>query len=284
MPLLYLRAQFIREFPAVILINRPQTPKAAIGRVIIKYMIYDIAGFRVQLNNKYPFTEKFCQKYLAEDQITPPDISATVTEEEFAREKELSPNFSDGYIENICLYRSLCLQIPKYSRMLLHASVLEYDGTGYAFLGRSGTGKSTHTRLWLKYIQNTRVLNGDKPILQEQEDHFIAYGTPWQGKEGWGCKGQAPLKGLCFLEQAKENTIRKLSPAETASRLFLQILMPQEEETTVATLDLADHLIQKTPAYLLKCDISETAVKTSFEYMTGQSYEEKRKVEEKDEN
>ena len=240
-------------------------------------MIYDIAGFRVQLNNKYPFTDKFCQKYLAEDQALPPDVIASVSKEEFAAEKEQSPGFSDGYIENICLYRSLCLQMPQYSRMLLHASILQYGDNAYAFLGRSGTGKSTHTKLWLKYIPETFVLNGDKPILEEKEDCFIAYGTPWQGKEGWGCKGQAPLKVLCFLEQAKENSIRKLTPAETASRLFLQILMPSQEDAAAATLDLADHLIAKTPAYLLKCDISEEAVKTSFSCMTGLSYEENRK-------
>lgn len=242
-------------------------------------MIYDIAGFRVQLNNKYPFTDKFCQNYLCEDQISPPDIVASVSEEEFAEEKRLSADFSDGYVENICLYRSLCLQMPRYNRMLLHASVLEYDGGAYAFLGRSGTGKSTHTRLWLKYLPQTRVINGDKPILQETETCFIAHGTPWQGKEGWGCKAQAPLKGLCFLEQAKENSIRLLSPAETASRLFLQILMPKNEEDAVATLSLTDCLIRKTPAFLLKCDISEEAVKTSFEAMTGENYVEKRKKE-----
>ena len=248
-------------------------------------MIYDIAGFRVQLNNKYPFTDKFCQKYLAEDQISPPDVIASVTEEEFAAEKAQSANFSDGYIENICLYRSLCLQMPQFSRMLLHASILQYGDDAYAFLGRSGTGKSTHTKLWLQCLSNTFVLNGDKPILAEKEDCFIAYGTPWQGREGWGCKGQAPLKALCFLEQAKENSIRKLTPAETASRLFLQILIPSQEEAAAATLDLADHLIAKTPAYLLKCDISEQAVKTSFEGMTGLSYEENRKkVEENNED
>lgn len=247
-------------------------------------MIYDIAGFRVQLNNKYPFTEKFCQKYLSEDQASPPDVVASVSDAEFAAEKEQSPGFSDGYIENICLYRSLCLQMPQYARMLLHASILQYGDNAYAFLGRSGTGKSTHTKLWLKYIPETFVLNGDKPILEEKDDCFIAYGTPWQGKEGWGSKGQAPLKALCFLEQAKENSIRKLTPAETASRLFLQILIPNQEDAAVATLDLADHLIAKTPAYLLKCDISEEAVKTSFSCITGQDYQEKRKKVEENED
>ena len=83
----------------------------------------------------------------------------------------------------------------------------------------------------------------------------------------WG-----PTCGLCFLEQAKENSIRKLSPSEVSARLFSQILLPEAEENVVATLDLADKLISMVPAYLLKCDISEEAVKTSFEMLTGQKY------------
>ncbi len=242
-------------------------------------MIYDIAGLRVQLNNKCEFTNRFCQKYLSEDQTSKVDIQATVTKDEFLQEKAQSPDFSDGYIENICLYRSLCVQIPRLNRLLLHASVLDYNGLGFAFLGRSGTGKSTHTKLWLQYIDGTRVINGDKPILEEGEGGFIAHGTPWQGKEGWGCKDKTVLKGLCFLEQAKENSIRALTPAETASKLFTQILIPSGEEEAAQTLELLDRLIAKTPAYLLRCDISQQAVKTSFEMMTGQKYIEKKEGE-----
>ncbi len=236
-------------------------------------MIYDIAGLRVRLENKFPYTERFCKEYLSENQDLPADIVARVTEEEFAEEKLQSPAFSDGYIENICLYRSLCKQLPTLNRMLLHCSVLEYDGKGYAFLGRSGTGKSTHTRLWLKYLDKTRIINGDKPILQATGNGFIAYGTPWQGKEGWGCNAAVPLNGLCFLEQAKENSIKTLKPSENAALLFRQILLPESEAQATATLDLADKLVMNVPAYLLKCDISETAVKTSFEAMTGLAFD-----------
>ena len=166
-------------------------------------MIYEIAGLRVLLQHKHPYTEKFCARYLSSDQENEVDIVASATEEDIAEERAQSPNFSEGYIENICLYRSLCLQIPQRNRLLLHASVLDFNGKGYAFLGRSGTGKSTHTKLWLQNVQNTFVVNGDKPILQETAPHFIAYGTPWQGKEGWGAKTETALCGLCFLEQAK---------------------------------------------------------------------------------
>lgn len=240
-------------------------------------MIYEIAGLRVQLEAKFPFTEKFCKGYISDNQDLPADIVARATEEECAEEKAQSPGFSDGYIENICLYRSLCMQLPTLNRMLLHCSVLEYDGNGYAFLGRSGTGKSTHTKLWLQYLEKTRVINGDKPILQLANDGFIAYGTPWQGKEGWGCNCKAPLKGLCFLEQAKQNSIRRLTPSEVSGLLFRQVLLPMEEEQVEKTLELIDRLIMTTPAYLLQCDISEEAVKTSFGALTGLSYEDCKK-------
>lgn len=238
-------------------------------------MIYEIAGLRIKIEYKHDFTAKFCKEYLSEDQTSAVDIVASVTDEEFAAERALSEEFSDGYIENICLYRSICTQIPVLERMLLHCAVLEYDGKGYAFLGRSGTGKSTHTRLWKKYLSIPKMINGDKPILQFVGDGFVAHGTPWKGKEAWGMRASAPLCGLCFLEQAKENSIRKLTPAEVSARLFNQILLPENEENVVSTLDLADKLIATTPAYLLKCDISREAVKLSFEQLTGLSFEEK---------
>ena len=235
-------------------------------------MIYEIAGLRVKIENRYDFTTKFCQEYLSEDQTSQVHIVARASEEEFLEEKKYSGKFSDGYIENICLYRSLCCQIPLFNRMLLHCAVLEYEGKAYAFLGRSGTGKSTHTRLWKKYLGSPKMVNGDKPILEWVGDGFIAHGTPWRGKESWGERTSAPLYGLCFLEQAKENSIRKLSPAEVSSRLFGQILLPEEEENLISTLELADKLIATTPAYLLKCDISKEAVKLSFEAMTALSF------------
>ena len=238
-------------------------------------MIYEIAGLRVKIENQYDFTTKFCREYLSEDQTSKVDIVAKVTEEEFAAEKSLSDEFSDGYIENICLYRSICTQIPVFNRMLLHCAVLEYDGKGYAFLGRSGTGKSTHTKLWKQYLGTPKMINGDKPILEYVGDGFLAYGTPWRGKESWGMRASAPLCGLCFLEQAKENSIRKLTPSEVSTRLFGQILLPESEENVISTLDLADKLIVTTPAFLLKCDISKEAVKLSFEELTGLSFEER---------
>ena len=235
-------------------------------------MIYDIAGLRIDIRNKFRYTDGFCQAYLSQDQTAPVDLIATVSEEDFQREKTVSSQFPDGYIENICLYRSICNQLPVLNRMLLHAAVLEYEGNAYAFLGKSGTGKSTHTGLWLKALNGVKIVNGDKPILWETEGEIFACGTPWMGKEGLGMNAISPLKGLCFLEQAKENFIRRLTPSEAAMKTFAQILIPNDGDNTARTLEFTDRIVSKIPCYLLRCNISEEAVKTSFEALTGENY------------
>lgn len=236
-------------------------------------MIYDIAGMRMSLQNRCRYTEKFCEKYLSGDQQSPADIVATVTQEEFLEEKSANPaGFSDGYVENICLYRSICRQLPSYNRMLLHAAILQHDGAAFAFLGRSGTGKSTHTGLWCQFVDGVSIVNGDKPILQYKDGEFLAYGTPWMGKEGLGNNTVAPLKGLCFLEQAKENELVKLTPMQAANRIFTQVLLPQDAENAEKTLEILDKLVTVVPAYLLKCTISEEAVRLSFEALTGKPF------------
>ncbi len=226
-------------------------------------MVYEIAGLKVLFKNKYKFTNAYCEKYLAEDQNSY-DLVAEATDEEFEEEKKQSPIKNDGYIENICLYRSLCLRLPDFDRFLLHASIVEKDGVAYAFLGKSGAGKSTHSRLWLKYIDGARILNGDKPIIFYDGKEFIAYGTPWNGKEGMGYNGSAKLKALCFIEQAKENKIERLTTSEVATRVFTQLLLPSDEKNAAKTLELVDKFITNIPAFVLKCDISEEAAKLSY--------------------
>lgn len=235
-------------------------------------MIYEIADLRIDIQNRCAFTTRFCAEYLSKDQDTPAHFSVHVTEEQFRAEKALGEGFSDGYIENICLYRNLCLEALRFNKILLHSCVVSYDGKGYAFLGKSGTGKSTHSRLWLKYLPESFIVNGDKPILSLEGDVIYAHGTPWMGKEGLGCNAKVPLAGLCFLRQAKQNKLKKLSTSEAVHLLFGQILLPQEEQNAVKTLELADQILQNVPAYLLDCDISQEAVKTSFEGLTNQKF------------
>lgn len=240
-------------------------------------MIYEIAGMRADVKNRCAYTTAFCKEYLAEDQTLPVDFSVEVTREEFEAEKKQSEGFSDGYIENICLYRKICLLAPKFNRFLLHAAVLTYDGNAYAFLGRSGIGKSTHTALWTKHVNGAEILNGDKPILSfeqgEGKERFIVHGTPWNGKENRGRKGSAPLKSLCFIERAKENSIEKITPQKATDRIFSQVLLPTEQVAAEKTLTLIDRLVTIVPSYVLHCNMEINALETSFAALTGKRFQ-----------
>lgn len=152
----------------------------------------------------------------------------------------------------------------KYSTVLFHASVIEKDEKGYAFLGKSGTGKSTHSRLWLKYIPDTKLLNDDNPAVRIMEDESIMiYGTPWSGKTPCYRNTGVLLEGLVRLRQAPENQWKKVSgkeallsvlPSCTAIRwnrnLFDQMLNSLEKIITNVNVGQLSCLPDQNAAYL----------------------------------
>ncbi|WP_286856789.1 MULTISPECIES: hypothetical protein [Sphingobacterium] len=93
-----------------------------------------------------------------------------------------------------------------YDTIMIHASVVNHERNGIAFLGKSGTGKSTHSRLWLTHIPNTALLNDDNPAIRITEDGIFIYGTPWSGKTPCYKNERQPLKAFVRLEQAPANT------------------------------------------------------------------------------
>lgn len=96
-----------------------------------------------------------------------------------------------------------------YDTVLIHASVVERAGQGVAFLGKSGTGKSTHSRLWLTHLVNFQLLNDDNPALRVAKDNTVwIYGTPWSGKTPCYRDLGVRLQAVVRLTQAKENSFQ----------------------------------------------------------------------------
>ena len=231
--------------------------------------IYRIADFLWDIEPKYGLVPRICENYLAPD-ATAADFSIRISEETFARARVDLPDSSDGYVESICTYRALCDTASAHGAMLLHAATVKVGDYAYAFSAPSGTGKSTHIRLWRRVFgEKIRILNGDKPLLREKDGKLIAYGTPWCGKEGWNSNDKAPLGALCFVARGEKNSIRPLSKEEAVDRVFSQLLKPTHRAGVTETLRLTDLLIRTVPLYLLTCDISEEAARLSFETMTA---------------
>ena len=229
--------------------------------------VIELAEKRVRIENQYPFIERQCRGlgYIVSGEEA--DFTVCATTEEIAEEQKTG-NFSPGYCESICLYRHICEIMPEYGVFIMHSAVIEVDGRAYAFAAKSGVGKSTHISLWLKTIPGARVLNGDKPLFRMNEDGSLTvFGTPWQGKEGWGYNGKAKLEAICFLERGETNRIRRANEDEIISRVLHQLLLRGSRQTVDRQLMLLDPLIHAVPYFILQCNISEEAARLSYETM-----------------
>src|SRR5699024_11401535 len=105
--------------------------------------------------------------------------------------------------------------VIKSKVILFHASVVMLEGKGIAFLGKSGTGKSTHSQQWLSAFSSSELLNDDNPAIALEDDGRVwVYGTPWSGKTPCYNNKRVPLASLVRLEQYPSNEMRRLVGAE----------------------------------------------------------------------
>ena len=223
-----------------------------------------LAGIPIQMNNRFPELDNLCRDYVTDES---PLITLSVTQAEIEEERTKQADiFTDGYLETVCLYRKLALEMLQHDVFLMHASVIEVDGEGYAFLAHSGTGKTTQTRLWLEHFgTRARVVNGDKPLIRVMPDGtFVAYGTPWCGKEGMGCNASVPLKALFLLERSTIPTCEPADQEYNIDKLFHQLLMPEKPEQMMLLLDIVDKLVETVPGYRLRCDMSDRSVQAAY--------------------
>ena len=144
--------------------------------------------------------------------------------------------------------------------LLVHSSLVDYKGNGVMFLGPSGIGKTTQAELWNKYT-GADILNGDLVFARENEDGFYGYGSPWHGSSPYYKNAKVKLKALVTLEQAPENTLRRLSGFEVMQGIMDQVFLPHwYPEAMDACLDTLDALLTQIPVYHLACRPDEDAV------------------------
>lgn len=107
-----------------------------------------------------------------------------------------------------------------YDTLMLHASLVRQNGYGYAFIAKSGTGKSTHVSLWLRHLKGCDLMNDDNPILRIIGGKVYIFGSPWSGKTPCYRNVKAPLGAITRIDRAEENSIDKLSPVAAFASLL----------------------------------------------------------------
>lgn len=226
-----------------------------------------LAGIVIAVENRYDLLEWYCRGYTAGPGIKE-DISISVSPEKLDEELEKTSGISRRRAELFCVYREIGYRVLPFDALLMHAVILDFEGTGIAFMAPSGTGKTTLTCNIRKVCKNrVRIINGDKPIIRVIGRKIYAFGTPWNGKEGYGCQSFVELKKLCFLYQDQENHIQRTESGEAMKRLMKQLLIPEKGEDLNAFFGILELLLQKTEAYCMGCLPDEDAARTAIRGM-----------------
>lgn len=164
---------------------------------------------------------------------------------------------------NNALMMSYAFRSSFFGTLLVHASLVRNGGYGYAFIAKSGTGKSTHTALWLKYIEGSDLMNDDNPIVRVIGDRAFIYGSPWSGKTPCYRNIKAPLGAITKIDRSATNSIERLSP----TMAFTQVLpacssMKWDKTVYRNTYDTVIRLIEVTPSVnILHCRPDEEAAR-----------------------
>ena len=236
--------------------------------------IYRIADTVLEIDSLYPRVQEMCLDYRAEGE---PEVRIVTGQAEVDRERELGEknpeegagHFPDDYLETLAVYRKIAEWMLHHDTLLFHGSVVAVDGSAYLFTAASGTGKSTHTRLWRQLLGDRAVMvNDDKPLLKVREDGVWACGTPWNGKHHLSTNISVPLRAICILERGAENEIHEISAKEMLPMLMQQSYRPASPRDYPVYLTLLDKLAGQMKFCRLHCNMEPEAARISYNFLS----------------
>lgn len=224
-----------------------------------------VADLIAELDIKYDLLLSRMEPYVY-DGGDEADIVFNVSNEYYIDRQRDNPHLSPAECEYLWSGAFFYEQLARYNGVMLHASCVEYEGKAYLFSARSGTGKSTHTHLWLKYLPGSRIINDDKPAIRLIDGRFYAYGTPWSGKTNESVNTGVPIAGICFLSRG-ENAIKPLNGLKALKLFMDQTVRPNDRALMEKMLETLNRVLTEIPVFEMSCDMSEEAVMTAYNGM-----------------
>ena len=224
-----------------------------------------MADLNIRINTLFAYTQDLCAAYVAAGAS---ELTVCSSRQAIERERGRAGAYPDDYLESLAVYREIAERLPTYEGFVFHGSAIAVDGLGYVFTAKSGTGKSTHARLWRELLGGRAVMvNDDKPVVRFLHGVPFLFGTPWDGKHRLSCNTAVPLKAVCILERAEENSIREIGKREALPMLIGQAYRPADPLALEKTLSLIDRLQPRL--YRLSCNMDGSAAALSYEIMKG---------------
>lgn len=218
-----------------------------------------IAGLKTEYHVRGALLRDRSKSYKADFDDSETEIRLNIKEDFIKMKKEEIPHLSLDEHEYMWTCEAFYNELLRHNGMMLHSSCVEKDGFAYLFSARSGTGKSTHTHLWLKNLEGTRIINDDKPALVYDNGKWYACGTPFSGKTDENIDVKIPVRAITFLHRSEENTVKKIPPFQAVSLLLEQTIKPADRSLAENMLELADLLLREVPVFSLGCNLQDDA-------------------------
>ena len=153
-----------------------------------------------------------------------------------------------------------------HDTLMMHSSVVAKDGSAYMFLGKSGTGKSTHSSLWLRHLDGYHLLNDDNPVLRVRDGKVVVYGSPWSGKTPCYRQESAEVGALVMLEQKPYNKIGRENVVVALSSLLCSCsVMIWDRGSYAEIMRTIEQVITLRGVYHLECLPDEAAARLSHD-------------------
>lgn len=230
--------------------------------------LHKIADLYVGIDYKYEILKKQAPKYETSDIPEIVDIAVRATETSINSLKNSTPQLTLDECEYLITGSNFYNCLIDFNGLMIHASAVLYKGGAYLFSADCGTGKSTHTQLWLKaFGDEAKILNDDKPAVRIFDDGVYAYGTPWSGKTDFSVNEKAVLKGICFIHRSKTNSIHRTDAGDILPDILKQTLRPIDKAKMEKLLTNLDLLLERVPVYRMGCNMDVEAAVVAYNAM-----------------
>ncbi|MFR0973309.1 MAG: hypothetical protein ACLSE9_02480 [Acutalibacteraceae bacterium] len=187
---------------------------------------FEIAGLTVEFETGDGLLLKRSRPYLTSDDKKT-DIKIKLDDDFFMRRRQSYPMLTLDECRYVWTGEAFYLKLLEFNGFMLHSSCVCRGGNAYLFSARSGTGKSTHTHLWLSEFPDAYILNDDKPAIIINESGAVAYGTPFSGKNDESRNAAAPIRAIVFIERSQKNSIEKNKSGECRAAVYVTDRAPE---------------------------------------------------------
>ena len=156
-------------------------------------------------------------------------------------------------------YNNYLMMLYSFSSMnkktlVFHASVVARENKAYLFLAKSGTGKSTHSTLWLKHVPGCQLVNDDNPVVGIRDNKVYVYGSPWSGKTDCYRNMRVEVGGFARINHAPDNHLDRQSPVASFALLLPSCSGVKWDKTLYRSMcDTISDIVGRIPVYELHC-------------------------------